>query len=232
MTKTRWLSLNAEFLLSESYIKKIACVQNHCGWIWSMKSLRCRKSLMSNTVCGSIESVNSAIKKFLATVSLQDQDQVLMPWAGRWCSCVARYLKTVGKLDVSSRDARWSLSRFVKSMVTALIYDSTDINYPKHSSSCTHLRLDHTSYRHHPSSWRHKYYYHELYTRAYKHDNKLSSLLYLLPRLCFLRCLWLSLLARFNLNHLRSRRTFRRRNKSTLIMSLYICMNKCPGKKS
>ena len=61
------------------------------------------------------------------------------------------------------------------------------------------LRLDHTSYWHHPSSWKHIYYYHELYTRAYKHDNKLSSLLYLLPRLCFLHCLRLSILACFNI---------------------------------
>ena len=58
-------------------------------------------------------------------------------------------------------------------------YDSTDINYTQQSSSCTSsthptsatsndclaasLRLDHTSYQHHPSSWRHKYNYHELY---------------------------------------------------------------------
>ena len=67
--------------------------------------------------------------------------------------------------------------------------------YPQQSSSCTSttrptsatrndrpaasLRLDHTSYRDHPSSWRHKYNYHELYKRTCKYDNKLSSLLYL-----------------------------------------------------
>ena len=59
-----------------------------------------------------------------------------------------------------------------------------------------------------------KYYSHELYTRACKLDNKLSSLLYLLPRICFLLCLWLSLFARFNLNHLRGRRAYRLRNTS------------------
>ena len=34
-------------------------------------------------------------------------------------------------------------------------------------------------------------------------------MLYLLPRLCFPHYLWLSLLARFNLNHLRGRRAYR-----------------------
>ena len=34
------------------------------------------------------------------------------------------------------------------------LHDSTYACYPHRTSSCTHLRLDHTSYRHHPSSWR------------------------------------------------------------------------------
>ena len=54
----------------------------------------------------------------------------------------------------------------------AAFYDSTDISYLQQLSSCTSttrptsatsndrlaasLRLDHTSYRHHPSCWRHK----------------------------------------------------------------------------
>ena len=38
----------------------------------------------------------------------------------------------------------------------APIYDSTNISYPQQSSNI--------SYWHHLSSWRHKYYYHELYT--------------------------------------------------------------------
>ena len=82
----------------------------------------------------------------------------------------------------------------------AAFNDSTDLSYPQRSSTCTHLRLNHTSYRHHSSSWRYKYYNHELYTCTCKHDNNLSSLLYLLPHLCFLHCFWLSLLARINLN--------------------------------
>ena len=53
--------------------------------------------------------------------------------------------------------------------------------------------LDHTSYRHQPSVWRQLS--RTLHSTC-KYDNKLSSLLYLLPRLCFLPCLWLSLLAR------------------------------------
>ena len=64
--------------------------------------------------------------------------------------------------------------------------NSTDLSFPQRSSSC-----------------------HRLYTRARKHGNKLSSLLNLLPRLCFLHCLWLSLLARFKLKHLRHRRAYR-----------------------
>ena len=79
--------------------------------------------------------------------------------------------------------------------LAAPIYDS---NIP--ATDITHLAKD-------------KYNCHGLYKRAYKHDNKLSSLLYLLPRLCFLHCLWMSLLARFNLNHLRGRRAYRLRNK-------------------
>ena len=57
-----------------------------------------------------------------------------------------------------------------------------------------------------------KYNCHGLYTHVCNSDNKLSFLLYLLPRLCFLHCLWLSLLARFNLKHLRGRRAYRLRN--------------------
>ena len=91
----------------------------------------------------------------------------------------------------------------------AVSYDSTDTSYLQWSSSCAHLRFDHTSYQHHPSSSRHKYYYHKLYICACKHDNKL---LYLLPCLCFLHCLWLSLLARFNLNHLWGRHAYWLRN--------------------
>ena len=56
------------------------------------------------------------------------------------------------------------------------------------------LQLNHTSYRHHPSSWKHKYYCYGLYTHVCKYDNKLSPLLYLLPSLFFLHCLWMSII--------------------------------------
>ena len=83
---------------------------------------------------------------------------------------------------------------------TTIIQRHTSTTWPtsatRNNQLAGSLRFDHTSYRHHPSSWRHKYYYNELYTRTCKHDNKLSPLLYLLPRLCFLHCLSLSLLAR------------------------------------
>ena len=79
------------------------------------------------------------------------------------------------------------------------LHDSTYASYPHRTSSSAHLRLDHTSYRRHPSSWR-------LHTTAtdsthtfVKSVNKSSLLLYLLPRLCSLHCLWLSLLARMKL---------------------------------
>ena len=81
----------------------------------------------------------------------------------------------------------------------AAFYDSTNTSYPHQISSCAHLRLDHTSYQHHPSSWRPKYNRHGLYTHVCKSGNKLSLLLYLLPRLCSLHWLWLSLLARIKL---------------------------------
>ena len=62
-----------------------------------------------------------------------------------------------------------------------------------------HLRLEHTSYRHRPSSWRPNITTTNFTRTSVITDNKLSSLLYLLPRLCFLHCLWLSLLARIKL---------------------------------
>ena len=34
------------------------------------------------------------------------------------------------------------------------LHDSTYATYPRRTSSCAHLRLDHTSYRHHPTSWK------------------------------------------------------------------------------
>ena len=85
---------------------------------------------------------------------------------------------------------------------------STDLSFPQWSFSCIlwldwsqlpatiiqlHLRLKHTSYWHRPSSWRPN-----TITTNFTHVcnfDKLSSLLYLLPCLCFLHCLWLSLLA-------------------------------------
>ena len=60
-----------------------------------------------------------------------------------------------------------------------------------------------------------------------KNDNKLSSLLYLLPRLCFLHCLWLSLLARFNLNHLWGRRAYWFHNKLTMFHILLMVEGLC-----
>ena len=71
-------------------------------------------------------------------------------------------------------------------------------------------RLDHTSYRHQASSWRHNY--RELYMRTCKYDNKLSSSLYLLPHLCFLHCLLAVITRTLNLNHLRGRQPYRLRN--------------------
>ena len=117
----------------------------------------------------------------------------------------------------------------------ASFYDSTD-GYPHQTSTCISTTrptpaalIEHPaahiynstipSNRHHPSSWIPKYNRHGLYTRACKH-NKWSSLLYLLPRLCFLQCLWLSLLARFNLKHLRGRRAYRLRNRLILISAI------------
>ena len=40
------------------------------------------------------------------------------------------------------------------SNIQLYLHDSTYASYPHRTSSCAHLRLDHTSYRHHPSSWR------------------------------------------------------------------------------
>ena len=52
-----------------------------------------------------------------------------------------------------------------------------------------------------------------------KHDNNLLSLLYLLPHLCFLHCLWLSLLTCFNLKYLRGWRAYRLCNKPFFIIA-------------
>ena len=103
----------------------------------------------------------------------------------------------------------------------AAFNDSTNLSFPQRSSSCilqlnwhqlpativhlhpttrptsatsnASLRLDHTSYRHHPSSWRHKYNCHGLCAHVCKYDNKLSPLLYFLRRLSFVHSLWLSI---------------------------------------
>ena len=40
------------------------------------------------------------------------------------------------------------------SNIQLYFHDSTYVSYPHRTSSCAHLRLNHTSYRHHPSSWR------------------------------------------------------------------------------
>ena len=88
----------------------------------------------------------------------------------------------------------------------------TDISYSQQLSSCT------------STTWPYQLLTSPIYLktqillsgtlhRACKNDNKLLSLLYLLPCLCFLHCLWLSLLAHFNLNHLRSRCAYRLRNR-------------------
>ena len=37
---------------------------------------------------------------------------------------------------------------------SSYFHDLTYASYPHRTSSCTHLRLNHTSYWHHPSSWR------------------------------------------------------------------------------
>ena len=71
------------------------------------------------------------------------------------------------------------------------LYDSTNISY-SHRTSCRT--------------------YQELYIRPCKYDNKLSSLLYLLPRLFFLHCLLAVIIRTLNLNHLRGQRVYRLRN--------------------
>ena len=71
---------------------------------------------------------------------------------------------------------------------TTRLTSATSSDRPAASS-----RLNQTSYPHHPSNWRHKYNCHGLYAHVCKYDNKLSPLLYLLPHLCFLHCLWLSI---------------------------------------
>ena len=49
---------------------------------------------------GSVEtSVDSAVKKFLATSSLEDHGRVLVLRAGRWDGCVVRNLETVEEAD-------------------------------------------------------------------------------------------------------------------------------------
>ena len=93
-------------------------------------------------------------------------------------------------------------------------------SYPHRTSTCANLRLGHTSYRHHPSSWRPRYNRHGLYAHVCKSDNKSSLLLYLLPRLLssfiVFGCHYSHTL---NLKHLRGRHTYRLRNK---IIYVYI----------
>ena len=117
----------------------------------------------------------------------------------------------------------------------AAFNDSTDLSYPQRSSGCI-LRLD----RHQlpativqvrtsttppyqlptsPIKLKTQILLPRTLHHACKHDNKLSSLLYLLPHFCFLHSLWLSLLARFNLNHLRGRHAYRLRN--TVIYDMF-----------
>ena len=88
----------------------------------------------------------------------------------------------------------WLTSTTRNNSQAAPIYDPTNVSYPHRTSSCTYLRLDHTSYRHQLTSWRHNY--RVLYIRICESDNELSPTLHLLPRCCFLHCLWLLLLAR------------------------------------
>ena len=85
------------------------------------------------------------------------------------------------------------------SNIQLYLHDSTYASYPHRTSSCAQLWLDHTSYWHHPSSWRPNTtatdFTHTFVIPAIKS----SLLLYLLSCLCSFHCLWLSLLVRFKL---------------------------------
>ena len=55
----------------------------------------------------------------VATVSLEDQDQILMLWAGHRCSCMARYLACF------VTDTGWSMSWFLSHWLSR---DAVDVN--------------------------------------------------------------------------------------------------------
>ena len=73
----------------------------------------------------------------------------------------------------------------------AAFYNSTYASYPRLTSSCTHLRLNYTSYQRYHSSWRPYSTITDL-THVCRSDNKLSFVIFVTSPL-FLHCLWLSL---------------------------------------
>ena len=63
----------------------------HEEFIYS-ESLRCQKSVLSNTIRVRVESVDLVVKQFMATANIEDLKQVLMLWVGPKYNFVARYL--------------------------------------------------------------------------------------------------------------------------------------------
>ena len=96
--------------------EELACVQNRCGCTM-VHVLAVTKVCLSTQVHAHIESVVSAVKLSLSTVNLEDQDRVLVLWTGRWCSCMARYLETVGESNASGRRGQMINVPFIKSLV-------------------------------------------------------------------------------------------------------------------
>ena len=91
----------------------------------------------------------------------------------------------------------------------AAFNDSTDLSFSQRSSSSAHLRLDLTSYRHHPSNWRPNTTATDFIPTINRHFCCICHLAFV-PFIVF-GCHYSHAL---NLKHLRGRHTYRLRNKS------------------
>ena len=82
---------------------------NHTREIYQLYYIRVVSAVLK---IGAVETcVDSAVKKFSETVSLEDQDRVLVVAKGRRCSCVVKNLETVEEVDASVAEAGWSMPR-------------------------------------------------------------------------------------------------------------------------
>ena len=61
------------------------------------------------------------------------------------------------------------------SNIQLYLHDSTYASYPRRTSSCEHLQLDHTSWWHHPSSWRPHTTAADIYIHVCNSSNKIVT---------------------------------------------------------